>query len=114
QPAPTAITWPYSSSYHLTASAFDRLQSRSIRTNSSRRISSGWYFGQFLVPTNSDVGPPRISDVSFPASKVHLHELLQRHEGPPGAQWLYALPDSITAMLRFDGSAGFAIGRDLN
>jgi prepilin-type N-terminal cleavage/methylation domain-containing protein len=114
QPSPPQHYWPYSASYQVTVSAFDRLQSRDIRSSSTRRISSSWYSGQFQIPGNADVGPPRLSDVSFPGSKVHVHEVLQRHSGPMGAEWIYALPESTTAMLRFDGSAAMGRGQVMN
>jgi prepilin-type N-terminal cleavage/methylation domain-containing protein len=114
QPSPPRRVWPYSSSYQLTGAAFDRMQSRDIRSDTWRRLSSGWHFGTYATGSQLDLGAPQLSDVSFPGQKVQMHELLQRHAGGAAAAWIYALPESVTAQLRFDGSAAMMRGQDMN
>jgi prepilin-type N-terminal cleavage/methylation domain-containing protein len=104
--------WPYSSSYNLTGGAFDRMQSRDIQAPSTRRLAELSQLGQFSVGQNSDLCPSRLTDVAFPGHKVHTFEMLQRHSGT--GPFVYALQESISASLRFDGSAAMQRGMDLN
>ncbi|MCC6661598.1 MAG: prepilin-type N-terminal cleavage/methylation domain-containing protein [Phycisphaerales bacterium] len=66
--------WPYSASYQLPTSAYDR-------SAASQRISQGPSHDLFVLPGGIDLGGVRLTEVQFPASKVHIHDQEQRHFG---------------------------------
>jgi prepilin-type N-terminal cleavage/methylation domain-containing protein len=126
-PYPTGVTtpipsnsrnmrWAFSSSYEVTISAFDGIQSEYLgnpaHPDISRRLRN--------VPTNhflfSTTAPWRLrqqalSSVLFPSQKVFLHEGHARHGQ---RETYYASPAARVCILLFDGAVSFRSNRDAN
>jgi prepilin-type N-terminal cleavage/methylation domain-containing protein len=86
--------WPYSSTYQVVPASYDNSVVGS-------RISQGSH-NSYFVPNTVRLGNKRLSDVAFPAQKVHIHDSHQRHY--TRRQLYYAYPISRQPILFFDGS----------
>lgn len=102
--------WAFSSSYEVTISAFDGMQSSTLPTDIGRRLRN--------VPTNhfffAPTGPWRLNQqtlnlVSFPSQKVFLHEGHARHGS---VETYYAYPGASVNLLLFDGSTQYRNNKD--
>jgi prepilin-type N-terminal cleavage/methylation domain-containing protein len=117
QPAPNAPNkrWPYSSSYIVTVSSFDRYQSSSIKSQSgdavSARISQA-AFNSYSLPGGHRLGNLKIADVAFPASKVHMYDQFARHYGKN--DYYFLDPEAREPLLMFDGSGDVRRTADAN
>lgn len=109
QPSPSAINkrWPYSSSYGITAGAFDINQSLEVTATggtvvNSRLSQSGNQHNQFTIPGTANIGPSAMSLVALPSQKVHVFDEHQRHL--PGVNLYFMYAQSTCPILFFDGS----------
>jgi prepilin-type N-terminal cleavage/methylation domain-containing protein len=109
--------WPYSSSYIVTVSSFDRYQSTSIKSQSGDAVSRRIYqapasFSRYFTPNGHKLGNLKIADVVFPASKVQMYDQFARHYGKTQ---MYCLnPEAREPLLMFDGSADVRRTADAN
>jgi len=106
--------WPYGSSYQLVpcAYAFDSsiTDSRGVR----HRTIEQWPADQNLFAMGDlGLGNRRLTEVQFPAGKVEMFDMHQRHFSS-GPQWFYAYPDVRQPLLFWDGSVNIKITGDAN
>lgn len=94
-PANQHPTWPYSSSYVPTISAWDA-------SAPADRVTQGGTHGTYGVTGNTRYGGLKIGDVSFPSGKVHKYDYNQRHFGKRQPFW--GLDACRQPLLFFDGS----------
>ena len=104
QPSPlgTNKRWPYSSSYQLTAGAWDQNQSILTTQAAALRLSQASTQNAFNIPGNSAAGPSGLSLVALPSRKVYAYNAFARHRGSRVLYVGYA--DAIQPMLFFDGA----------
>jgi hypothetical protein len=117
QPDPTPLNkrWPYSSSYALTAGAFDINQSINVASTSGPTVQARLYQGGnahnlYSIPVTSNLGPSAMSIVALPSQKVHVFEEFQRHL--PGVDLYFMYPQSTRPILFFDGSVRVKTSQD--
>jgi prepilin-type processing-associated H-X9-DG protein len=105
-----AIRWAYSSSYEVTISAFDGLQTSAAPSDYTRRLRNvqNNHF-LFSATTVWKLDQQLISQVSFPSLKVFLHEGHARHAK---RHTYYAYPGASVNVLMFDGSVAFRNNND--
>jgi competence protein ComGC len=100
QPDPTnerSKRWPYGSSYQVSPASYDG-------SDAGNRVSQqGLKHFQYYVPPKANLGAQRMSEVRFPAQKVHLFDSEDRHRASPPRT--YAAPEAAVAVLMFDGAA---------
>ena len=104
--------WPYSSSYQVPTSAYDR-------GAPAQRISQGPSHDSYFLPGGMDLGGLRLSDIQFPAGKVHVHDQEQRHFGrkPVYFGWrtsrqpLLFHDSSVTTRVTGDANPGWIPGQ---
>jgi prepilin-type N-terminal cleavage/methylation domain-containing protein len=105
--------WAFSSSYEITVSAFDGLQTSSARsgpdvTGRLRNVSSN----HFLFSGNPwKFRQQPLHSVAFPGQKVFLHEGHARHEK---RETYYGYPGAKVNVLAFDGSTNYRSNRNSN
>ncbi len=105
-----AIRWAYSSSYEVTISAFDGLQTSAAPADYSRRLRNiGTNHFLFSNATIWKLDQLRISQVLFPSQKVFLHEGHARHGK---RETYYAFPGASVNTLCFDGSVAYRNNKD--
>ena len=100
--------WPYSSSYQVVVASYDGNQSR--WNGNLPRISPATH-NSYFVPT-VPLGGLRMSSVTFPGSKVHVHDSEGRHTGPVNRYYAHERAKVVLHM--FDGSASFRLTRHAN
>lgn len=111
-PTPTNRRWPYASSYHITAGAYDALQSELDPAFKGLRIQQAGTHNNYTIVGNPDLSRRPLSDVVYPSGKVHVHDSNQRHFGD--RRPYFGLEEARVAMLMFDGSAGVRMTADAN
>jgi hypothetical protein len=81
QPPPSDLNkrWPYSSSYMIPPSAFDR------SPVGSRIYQAAW--NSFWIPGTAKLGNRKMADVMYPSQKVLYHDQNQRHFGQKRPFW---------------------------
>lgn len=111
-PGDRDIRWAFSSTYEVTVSAYDGLQSENIRTpNTSRmRNTTGDHF-VFSALNGWNLRQQQLTSVVFPAQKVFLHEGHARHEK---RETYYAIPTAKVNILMFDGSSSYKQTKNAN
>lgn len=92
--------WPYSSSYQPPTATYDRSAAPS-------RITQASSHSTYYVPGTVSVGNLRMSEVMFPANKVHLHDQEQRHYTKK--RLFFGVAGSRQPLLMFDGSVDIQI-----
>jgi prepilin-type N-terminal cleavage/methylation domain-containing protein len=97
--------WPYSASYQVPTSAYDH-------GGASQRIGQGPSHGLYTLPNGMDLGGLRVSDVVFPASKVHVHDQEQRHFGKQPVY--FGWPTARQPLLFHDSSVQTRVTGDCN
>lgn len=96
--------WPHSSSYTITASAWDPNQSIDTPAAIAARLHLGERGPHNLpiyTPPGYRAGPSAMSMVALPALKVHAFDTEQRHGGH---RLNHAYPQATQPLLFFDGS----------
>lgn len=68
-------------------------------------VSNGPVHLSWEVPVEARLGGRRITEVTFPASKVWVYEFQDQHTAP--SPQYFAYEDSVCNMLMFDGSVSF-------
>ncbi|MEQ8845768.1 MAG: prepilin-type N-terminal cleavage/methylation domain-containing protein [Phycisphaerales bacterium] len=99
----TNARWPYSSSYQVVPASYDA----SLVGN---RISQATH-RSYSVPGGVKLGDLRITAVDSPASKVFMHDSVDRYRKE---ELYYAFPDAKALMLMFDLSANQRLTDDSN
>jgi prepilin-type N-terminal cleavage/methylation domain-containing protein len=107
-PIPTGnrgLRWAYSSTYEVTISAYDGLQSVPMRSSSPdcRKRLRNTPGDHFLFSSTDpwQLRQQSLTIVTFPAQKVFLHEGHARHDK---RETYYAYPGAKVNLLAFDGS----------
>ncbi len=94
--------WPYSTSYECIPAAFTPDRGDGPGYGSVTQAGTHRYY-QFTSENTSGIfGRRRLTEVAFPAGKVHLYETFARHFGKQGL--FYAYQDAKNPLLFFDGS----------
>jgi len=87
--------WPYSSSYETVPTSYS--------PDKAPTVSQGPTHRTFNIPgTNNILGKRRLSEVSFPSQKVHIHDSTARHFGKRA--WYYAFAQARAPILFFDSA----------
>ena len=111
-PTPSNKRWPYSSSYSVTASTWDYNQTVLDDAVDASRARQGTVHAYWKVPADIDLTQRSLSDVAYPASKVHVHDTHQRHFGH--RQPYFGLAEARVALATFDGGAAVRATGDGN
>jgi prepilin-type N-terminal cleavage/methylation domain-containing protein len=91
----TGFRWPYSSSYETVPAAYSPDEMPTVRQGPTHRT--------YYSPGAANVlGKRQLTDVTFPANKVHLSDSVARHFGK--RWWYYAHAPARTPLLFFDSS----------
>jgi prepilin-type N-terminal cleavage/methylation domain-containing protein len=98
------IRWPYSSSYQVVPASYDG------GTSPSQRIGQGTH-RTYQVPGNAKIGGLRITAVDSPASKVFMHDNVDRYSK---TELYFAFPDAKVTTLMYDLSASQRVTDDAN
>jgi prepilin-type N-terminal cleavage/methylation domain-containing protein len=98
------IRWPYSSSYQVVPASYD------AGPTYSQRIYQGTHRSYFVPPT-AKIGGLRITAVDAPASKVFMHDNVDRYS--KNALY-FGFPDAKVTMAMFDLSASQRVTDDAN
>jgi prepilin-type N-terminal cleavage/methylation domain-containing protein len=99
--------WPYSSSYWVTASAFDN-NPQPLRTYS-------YSYASMYIVTGARFAGRRISDVTFPSSKVYMYEQFGRHfRKNVDASTFFGFSTARCAVQMFDSSVQIRASREAN
>jgi hypothetical protein len=93
---PAFWRWPYSSSYWVTESVFDK-------NPAGMRPDPATYASLFINPL-SKFGGRRISDIAYPAQKVYMYEQYGRHVTKFAYTQFYAFPTAKPVVQMFDNS----------
>jgi len=106
--------WAYSSSYEVTVSAYDGLQSSPATsgpevTDRMRNMTNNHFMFESL--NNWRYRQLKLTPVQFPSQKVFLHEGHARHEK---RHTYYATEGAKINVLAFDGSVNFRSNKDSN
>lgn len=101
----------YGSSYEISASTYDWFGvTRGKIHPSLRRLRQGATHDRYLVAKAGRIGSVRITDVTYPAQKVWMHETHER-----GKSWRYfADPEATIPVALIDGSVQLIATRDVN
>ncbi|MBX3404893.1 MAG: hypothetical protein KF699_15895 [Phycisphaeraceae bacterium] len=104
--------WAFSSSYEVTISAFDGMQSSTNPADIGRRLRNVQNNHLFF----SSTGPWRLNQQSlslvlFPSQKVFLHE---GHAPHAKTEIYYAYPGASVNLLLFDGSTQYRNNKDFS
>jgi len=100
--------WPYSSSYQLVPSAYDR-----TTTPSQRLAQASAHWSYFIgSPDQMKLGEVRLTDVEYPSRKVQLHDAEGRHFGRQPI-WM-GYDECRQPVLAFDGSVLVRTSADYN
>lgn len=106
--------WAFSSSYEVSAAAWDKPQDIDFDKPGSpwvrRRSFNDTHFAYVVSPQGH--GQRRYTDVAFPAGKVHMHDAHQRHAGQ--ATMHFGVPGARVTVLTFDGGAALRRNSDAN
>ncbi|HMN42920.1 MAG TPA: hypothetical protein PKE29_18920, partial [Phycisphaerales bacterium] len=107
------IRWAFSSSYEVTVSAFDGLQSSTARSGPdvSGRMRNTPTNHFIFTSTPWKLRQQPLHSVAFPGQKVFLHEGHARHEK---RDTYYAYPGAKVNVLTFDGSASYKSNTAVN
>ncbi len=100
--------WPYSSSYQVPPCTYDRSPVGSRISQALGGVPTNLYY-EFQ---GTVLGGKKLADVSTPASKVLLHDEIDRHCGLK--PMYYANPNARNNFAFFDGSAGMRATRNAN
>lgn len=103
-PGPASIRWPYSSTYQVAPASYDA-------GPPGQRIANSGFDSAYLLPTAGRLGGLRLTDVAFPAWKIHVMDQESRHFG---RRMFYAVPDARQPVLLFDGSVQVVRTSDTN
>jgi prepilin-type N-terminal cleavage/methylation domain-containing protein len=108
------MRWAYSSSYEVTISAYDGLQSLPARsgpdvTDRMRNMSNNHFIFEPLTSWRNK--QQKLTTVAFPSKKVFLHEGHARHEK---RHTYYASAGAKVNLLAFDGSVNYRSNNDAN
>jgi prepilin-type N-terminal cleavage/methylation domain-containing protein len=98
----SAHRWPYSSSYQVVVASYDQNQSRWQYPHMARLSQTA--HNSYSVPA-VPLGGMRMSQVTFPSMKVHVHDSQDRHTGRDDRY--YAHEDARVVLHMFDGSAAY-------
>jgi hypothetical protein len=110
QGEPRGKRWPYSTSYECIPAAFTPDRGDPPRFSSVTQAGSHRYY-QFTNPgLPTDFGRRKLTDVQYPALKVHLYETFARHFGR--TPYYYAFEQARNPLLFFDGSVVNRVTRD--
>ncbi|MCB9844423.1 MAG: DUF1559 domain-containing protein [Phycisphaeraceae bacterium] len=104
--SPVGARWPYTSSYELTASAYDFHQTSLGKPELwPARLAQGHDHATFLVPARAEFRPRRMSDIAFPAKKAAWYDEHDRHQRGPiaGPPRFFADPKASPNTALFDG-----------
>jgi len=95
--------WPYSTSYECIPAAFTPDRGDAPNYSSVSQAGQHRYY-QFtnIQMSNGIFGRRKLTEVAFPAAKVHLYETFARHFGKQGL--FYAYQAAKNPLLFFDGS----------
>lgn len=93
---PANFRYPYASTYQLVPAAFD------ASPLGSRLVQLPAGCGCWSTSPGLRLGGLRLAAVEFPAQKVHLHDINQRHFGRD--QPFFGLPECRQPLLHFDAS----------
>src|SRR5690606_180970 len=99
--------WPYSSSYQVVVTSFDRSQ----RWQNSQRITQA-NSHTYTTPGTAELGNRKMADVAFPAQKVWFYDSHQRHFTKRELYWAY--PQARQPLLFFDTSVNVRLTDDAN
>ncbi len=98
--------WPYSSSFQVTPASFDN-------SNVGSRLSQDpGIHSTYIVPNACSLGRARLTDVEYPAQKVHMHDANARHFGKIAAYFGY--PVARNVVLFQDASSSVRLTSDSN
>jgi prepilin-type N-terminal cleavage/methylation domain-containing protein len=105
------VTWPYSSSYMPTVSAYapDKFATNGSLTQADDQIS--YYFMQ-SSSGNYKLGKRKLSEVAFPAGKVHMYEDTGRHFSKK--EYFFTHRSARITMSMFDSSVSVRNTADAN
>lgn len=104
-PGPSTITLPYGSSYLPNLAAWDFNASQEVNATSGQAVSSRVSMATsstWSVPGAARFGGTMLSQVAFPAHKLHFNDDAQRHSSSPGM--FYGFDAAFVTMSFFDGS----------
>ncbi|MEQ8845767.1 MAG: prepilin-type N-terminal cleavage/methylation domain-containing protein [Phycisphaerales bacterium] len=96
--------WPYSSSYQVVPASYD------AGTFHTQRIYQGTHRSYF-VPGNARIGDLRITAVDSPASKVFMHDNVDRYSK---TELYFGFTDAKVPLLMYDLSASIKLTDDSN
>jgi prepilin-type N-terminal cleavage/methylation domain-containing protein len=102
---PDQKRWPYGSSYEAVPASYDR-------SKESSRIYQGSSHRYYGVPDGHELGNKRLSEVTFPGNKIHVHDSQARHYGKEPRYFGY--PDARVPLVFFDGSVRVEATADAN
>ncbi len=114
QPAPSAPNgpgsntgkrWPYSATYQVTPASYDG-------SNAPNRIQQGANHNNYTTSDQMVAGTQKLADFGYPASKVHVQDIVARHAGK--IQRFFGLPDAKVTLLMGDASAVLRATADAN
>jgi prepilin-type N-terminal cleavage/methylation domain-containing protein len=97
--------WPYSSSYQVPTSAYDR-------STVGQRISQADFHNVFSLPAGSELGGLRVTDVEFPSNKVFMHDQEMRHFG--SRNLFFGMPAARIPLLFHDGAVSVRLTEACN
>jgi len=97
-----AHRWPYSSSYQVTTSQFDR-----GTVPPGNRIYQGPTHNTYNIPGNAVLGGAKLGDVVFPGFKVMIHDGESRHFTK--RHLFFAVPECRQPLLFYDGSVNMKL-----
>lgn len=89
--------WPYSSSYECVPASY---ANDSIVQGGTVTQAALYYQYQLLGPQQNELGKRKLTQVLYPAQKVHMMDSVSRHSGK--AQVWYAYPEARQPLLFFD------------
>ncbi len=112
QPAPTTTPpgtnngkrWPFSASFQIDSFVYDR-------SDAGQRLSQAGTHANWFVPSQAVLAQAEVSGVAFPSSKVHVHDVGQRHFG---RDVYFFLPEARVPCLFVDGSVAVKASGDAN
>jgi prepilin-type N-terminal cleavage/methylation domain-containing protein len=92
--------WPYSSSYWVTVSVFDR-------NGAGYRSTPATYSSLYVTnpPLGGQYGGRKIGDVMYPSQKVYMYEQFGRHQGKFGYWSFFGFDTAKPVVQMFDNSA---------
>ena len=101
--------WPYSSSYWVTVSVFDR------NLPPYRSSPAAYNFIYVSLPPNGGkYAGRRINEIAYPQQKVYMYEQFGRHSGPFNYSTYFGFPTARPVVMFFDNSVTLRYSRDAN